>query len=392
MEPETGLPEPTPEEAARAAEVERVLRERIEAACGHLPFSEFMRIALYEPGLGYYVGGRERLGRDGDFVTAPELTTFFGATVAGQVLDVLARADADEILEAGAGSGELAAQVLAELDRLGSPPRAYRILEVSPDLRDRQYRTLEAAVPHLLARVSWLDDFPEEPWSGVVLANELLDSLPVHRLRVMEEGLAELYVASAGAGFEWREGPLSDPLLGERLEYGAGLPVGMETEVGLEAPAWVARAGELLQRGGILLIDYGNPAEELYSPERKGGTLMCHFRHRAHPDPFRLPGVQDITADVDFSALAEAGRKAGMEVGGFATQAQFLVNLGLSHRVEELLAREAVGDEERLELANALKRLTLPGGMGERFKALLLVREVEGPFPGFRQGDRGGIL
>ena len=389
---ESALPEPAPAEHERAEAVANVLRERMAAAGGALPFDEYMRIALYEPGLGYYVGGRERLGRGGDFVTAPELTPFFGYTVAGQVIDLLARSGGGDVLEAGAGSGVLAVQMLAEMERLGALPGRYRILEVSPDLRDRQRQTLERALPHLLDRVEWLDDFPGAPWSGVVVANELLDSFPVHRLRVTASGPAELYVAPADGGFVWQEGPLSDSRLAEPLGDPASLPEGMEAEVCLEAPAWVAQAAEHLEAGGILLLDYGHPAAELYSPERFGGTLMCHYRHRAHDDPFFLPGVQDITAHVDFSAVAAAGQAAGLELGGFTSQARFLVNLGLTHRVEEYLAGGQVSDEEQFQLATALKQLTLPQGMGESFKALLLVRGVDGPFPGFREGDRGGTL
>jgi SAM-dependent MidA family methyltransferase len=389
---DSALPEPTPAERERAEAVAAVLRERMAAAGGALPFDQYMRIALYEPGLGYYVGGRERLGRGGDFVTAPELTPFFGYTVAGQVVDLLARAGGGDVVEAGAGSGALAIQVLAELERLGSLPARYRILEVSPDLRERQRRTIERALPHLLERVEWLDDFPGAPWDGVLVANELLDSLPVHRVRVTDTGVAELYVAPGEDGFQWQEGPLSDPVIGERLGDPGALPAGMETEVGLEAAAWAARAGEQLRRGGVLFLDYGHPAAELYSPERYGGTLMCHYRHRAHSDPFFLPGVQDLTAHVDFSAVATAARAAGLEVAGFAAQAQFLVNLGLTYRVEEYLAGGGVSEEEQIQLATALKQLTLPQGMGESFKALLLTKDVEGPFPGFRQGDRSGTL
>jgi SAM-dependent MidA family methyltransferase len=389
---ESALPEPTPEEQERAEAVAERLRQRMAEAGGAIPFDEYMRIALYEPGLGYYVAGRERLGKGGDFTTAPELTPFFGYTVAGQVVDLLARSGGGDVLEAGAGSGTLAVELLAELERLGNLPARYRILEVSPDLRQRQEKTLRRTLPHLMDRVEWLDDFPDEAWSGVVVANELLDSLPVHRVRVTDDGLKELYVAPAEeGGFQWQEGPLTDPRLAERLGDPADLPEGMETEVGLEGPAWVAQAAERLERGGLLLIDYGHRAADLYAPVRAAGTLMCHFHHRAHDDPFFLPGVQDLTAHVDFSATAAAGEAAGLAVAGYTTQAQFLLNLGLTHRVESYLGG-GVSDEEQLQLATALKQLTLPQAMGESFKALLLVRGVDGPFPGFREGDRAGTL
>lgn len=384
---DSALPEPTPEERERAEMVAVVLRERMDSAGGAIPFDEYMRIALYEPGLGYYVGGRERLGREGDFVTAPELTPLFGYTMAGQVVDLLAHAGGGDVVEAGAGSGALATQLLAELERLGNLPERYRILEVSPDLRERQRATIERALPHLLERVEWLDDFPGEAWDGVLVANELLDSFPVHRARLVDDGLVELYVAPEDGGFRWQEGEVTDPLITERLEKARPLPTGMETEVGLEAPAWARRAGENLRRGGLLLLDYGQPAVDLYGPERFSGTLMCHYRHRAHKDPFFLPGVQDITAHVDFSAVARTASESGLEVGGFASQAQFLVNLGLAHRVEEYLGAGGVSEEEQYQLATALKQLTLPQAMGESFKALLLVKGVEGPFTGFREGD-----
>jgi SAM-dependent MidA family methyltransferase len=337
------------------------------------------------------VAGRERLGSGGDFVTAPELTPFFGFTVAGQLSDLLARTGGGDVVEAGAGSGRLAADLLAELERLGRLPERYRILEVSPDLRARQAETLDKAVPHLRERVEWLDDFPDAPWDGALIANELLDSLPVHRLRASKDGVRELCVADAGDGFQWQETE-PDPAAAAALAERAGeLPAGTTTEVALEGPAWVAQAAENLRSGGLLLIDYGLTAAEYDDPARAGGTLLCHYRHRAHDDPFFLPGVQDITAHVDFSAIARAAEAAGLDVSGYTTQAQFLMNLGLAHRVEDALAG-GVSDAEQLNLANALKQLTLPGGMGESFKVLLLTRGVAGPFPGFRQGDRAGSL
>jgi SAM-dependent MidA family methyltransferase len=239
--------------------------------------------------------------------------------------------------------------------------------------------------------VEWLDDFPDAPWDGALIANELLDSLPVHRLRASKDGVRELCVADAGDGFQWQETE-PDPAAAAALAERAGeLPAGTTTEVALEGPAWVAQAAENLRSGGLLLIDYGLTAAEYDDPARAGGTLLCHYRHRAHDDPFFLPGVQDITAHVDFSAIARAAEAAGLDVSGYTTQAQFLMNLGLAHRVEDALAG-GVSDAEQLNLANALKQLTLPGGMGESFKVLLLTRGVAGPFPGFRQGDRAGSL
>lgn len=393
MEPtESALPDPLPAERERADAVIAHIREHIRAAGGQITFADYMHQALYAPGLGYYVAGRERLGEGGDFVTAPELTPFFGYTVAGQVVDLLARTGGGDVVEAGAGSGVLAVQLLAELERLGRLPERYRILEVSPDLRERQHRTLTRTLPHLLERVEWLDALPEGPWCGVLVANELLDSFPVHRLRATENGWAELYVAEGDTGFEYREGPISEGGLTEPLPAAESMPPGLEAEVGPAGPAWVRQAAAGLTTGGVLLLDYGHRREELYGVPRPSGTLMCHFRHRAHDDPFFLPGVQDITAHVDFTAIAEAGRGAGLEVGGFATQAHFLMNLGLAHRVEEYLASGQADQTEQIQLATALKQLTLPQAMGESFKALLLVRGIDGPFPGFREGDRGGSL
>ncbi len=386
------LPTPTHEEQERSRAVGELLRTHMAARRGGIPFNEYMRLALYAPGLGYYVAGRERLGQGGDFVTAPELAPVFGDTVGHQVAEVIARLGGGEVVEAGGGSGRLAADLLIRMEELGCLPDRYRILEVSPDLSIRQHATLAAEVPHLLPRIEWISDFPQTAWRGVLLANELLDSLPVHRLRITPEGVKEFYVVPTATGFDWQLGPLSDPELVEALpEGGSDLPAGLETEINLEAPAWVAQAGEHLEQGLLLLLDYGYTATEYDSADRWNGTLRCHYRHHTHSDPLWLPGIQDITAHVDFSALAAAGRTAGLEVLGYTSQAQFLLNLGLIQRLESELAGDVTAAEQ-LRLTNAVKQLTLPDAMGETFKALALGRGVSEPLTGFRWRDRASRL
>ncbi len=349
-------------------------------AGGALPFHRYMAEALYAPGLGYYAAGPV-LGEGGDFVTAPELSPLFGRCLARTVAVALEQAGGGVVLEAGAGSGALAVTLLGELQALGALPEAYLILELSPALRARQEARLALEHPTLATRVRWLQA-PPERLHGVVVANELLDALPCHRFLLDEEGAWELGVTWEGGRFAWARLPLEDTHLAQRVRaLAAGLPRPYASEVGLVAETWVRTLGQALERGLMLLIDYGFPRHEYYHPQRAEGTLMCHYRHRAHPDPLVLVGLQDLTAHVDFTALAEAGVEAGLEVAGFTPQGAFLADAGLG----ELLT--GAPEPERLRLAQAAKRLTLPHEMGELFKVLALRRGPGGPLPGFRLLD-----
>jgi SAM-dependent MidA family methyltransferase len=291
------------------------------------------------------------------------------------------------ILEFGAGSGALATGLISALDELGAPLSAYFILEVSADLRQRQEEALAALPAALRGRVQWLDRLPAAGFRGVVIANEVLDAMPVHRFTVAGGVAREVWVTADGEGFaETLAPPAGDRLAARLAELVAshGLPDGYTSECNLAAEDWVTALAGVLEAGAVFAIDYGFPAAEYHHPQRREGTLMCHYRHRAHGDPYYLPGLQDITAHVDFTAVAEAAAAAGLQVAGFATQASFLLATGISEALEQ-----AAGDDarRRLELAAAVKRLLMPHEMGELFKVLALTRGVEGPLLGFALRD-----
>lgn len=381
------LPLPSPAALEHSARLAELLRREIAAGGGWLPFARFMELALYAPGLGYYSGGAQKFGAAGDFVTAPELTPFFGRALAAQVAQAMDAAGAPFILEAGAGSGRLAADLLAELERLGRLPERYFILDLSAELRQRQQATLAAAVPGLLPRVEWLERLPDS-FAGVVIGNEVLDAMPVHLVAWREDGIRERGVGIAADGaFAFAERPAGGAVLAAAAELGeqCGLPPGFESEIGLAARAWAAEWGRILVRGVLLLIDYGFPRREFYHFQRGGGTLMCHYRHHAHPDPFYLPGLQDITAHVDFTAIIAAAHAAGLELNGYTNHGQFLLNCGILDLLAELPAESPA----YIRAAGAVNKLLLPHEMGELFKVIAIGRGIESPLRGFARGDRG---
>ncbi|RCX33006.1 class I SAM-dependent methyltransferase [Thioalbus denitrificans] len=388
-----GLPAPSAAAADHSARLVEHIRRRLEAAGGRLPFADYMQEALYAPGLGYYSAGSRKLGPAGDFTTAPELSPLFGRCLARQCADVLAELGGGDILEFGAGSGRLAADLLAELERLGRPPARYLILEVSADLRERQRETLARLAPGLAARVAWVET-PPAGLRGVILANEVLDALPVHRFRLGPAGVEEGCVAWSGTGFAWEWTAPRTPGLAERAAAvlagaGGGQAPGYASELGLAAGPWIAALGGSLAAGLALLVDYGFPRREFYHPERAGGTLMCHYRHRAHDDPFFLPGLQDITAHVDFTAVAEAADAAGLRVAGYTSQAAFLLATGIT---ELAAGAEVAGDAALAAAGHALNRLLSPAEMGELFKVIALTRGLDAPLRGFALQDRRGRL
>jgi SAM-dependent MidA family methyltransferase len=379
------LDEAAAEHSALAADH---IREQIAAAGGWLSFERFMDLALYAPGLGYYSGGARKFGVDGDFTTAPEVSCLFGRCVAVQCAEVLRALRAPSILEIGAGSGRLAADVLARLESLGHLPQSYRILEISGDLRERQRALLKERLPHLLDRIDWLDRPPEEPFDGIILANEVLDALPVARFRwhaggVEELGVEELGVAADGGHFAWAARPanLAMTQVCRRLfDAGGGWDDGYVSEYCPRTAAWAHAVTRPLRTGAVLWFDYGLPRAQYYLPERHDGTLICHYRHRVSSDPFAHIGLQDITAWVDFTAIAESSREAGFELAGFTTQAHFLAGNAIDQEM-----RLAAGEDENLfaRLANQARQLMLPGEMGERFKAMAWLRGLDMPLSGF---------
>ena len=381
------LPELTPEEAAHSERLADRVREEIARAGGWISFARFMQMALYEPGLGYYSAGARKLGAAGDFVTAPEVAPVFSRCLAVQCAEVLRGLGGGDVLEIGAGSGAMAAAMLAEFDRLGTLPGRYCILDVSADLRERQRATLAQAVPQWLDRVEWLDRLPEA-MQGVVVANEVLDAMPVERFAVRGGEINALGVTWHFGRFEWSEirapAALRDAVHEVRLQQGDAWPEGYVSEVNLGLAPWLVSLGRALDRGVMLFVDYGLPRREYYSPERSDGTLLCHFRHRFHADPFARLGLQDITAWVDFTAVAEAGAAAGLALAGYATQAHFLIGNGIGEYVANVADLDVV---QRVNVSRQAMVLTLPGEMGERFKAVALAKGYDSPLRGFAVRD-----
>ena len=368
-----------------AAKMRERLAGEIRAAGGWIGFDRYMETALYAPGLGYYSAGARKLGPGGDFTTAPEISRLFGACLARQCAQVLAWVRGGSILEIGAGTGALAADILARLESLGQLPVKYLILDVSADLRARQRRTLEERVPHLTARVGWVDSASGLGLDGVILANEVLDALPVTRFRWSATHCEQLGVSIERDRFVWSPRP-ADLALADLCRSLAqpGWEDGYVSEYCARLPAWALEVTRGLRRGLALWIDYGLPRRQYYLPERRDGTLMCHFRQRAHDDPFFEPGLQDITAWVDFTLLAEASSAGGFTLAGFCTQSYLLAALGVDREMGHL----AAGDEHRFaRLANEARRLMMPGEMGERFKAMAWLRNLDLPLSGFSLQD-----
>jgi len=356
----------------------RIIKE-IETG-GPMPFDRYMAMALYEPGLGYYVNGLHKFGSGGDFVTAPEQGPLFARTLARQVDEIGEALEAPwTALELGAGSGALARDLL---DSMRAPPARYLILEPSAVLREVQKETVASLPARLRDRIEWINRPPTESFSGVVLANEVIDALPVARFRIDSGRVLEQAVDIDANRLAWAiktpTSRLEEALgaLAQRLSH--DLPEGFESEVCLDLSGWLATVTAPLQRGVALFLDYGYPRAEYYHPDRSGGTLVCHYRHRAHFDPFVWPGLTDISAFVDFTACAEAATGCGLEVAGYTSQAGFLLSLGIAEAVADVAT-----ERERLKRAAEIKRLTLPGEMGEKFKVLALARDFEHPLSGF---------
>jgi SAM-dependent MidA family methyltransferase len=380
-------PPPDADEIAHGARVAAALRARIAAGNGWMPFREFMETALYAPGLGYYVTTRALFGAAGDFVTAPELSPLFAACLANGVAGVLAKTDGGDIVEFGAGSGVLAVELLPALQRLGAEVARYRIVEPSPVLAARQRERIDRdpRLADLRDRFEWLEAAPARQWQGVAIANEVVDALPVDRFRVTAGGCEAIGVIEAGDAFAFAPGAADAALAAAVALLQGALPVpmpaGYVSELRPGQRGWLAGAAQGLSRGAILVVDYGLPRAQYYHPSRDGGTLCGFRRHRRVADALADPGLQDLTAWVDYSALAEDGLACGLVMGGFATQAHYLLDTGIERELARLAG--SAGDAARRALKQDAATLLLPGEMGERFKAMVLAREICGPFPGF---------
>ncbi len=387
---------PAPQDALdHSAQLQQLIRDEITAANGLITFERFMELALYAPGLGYYTAGARKFGEQGDFVTAPEISPLFSRCLARQCQAVLQSIGYGDVLEFGAGTGKMASDVLLELERLECLPGNYFILELSPDLRQRQQETLRLRAPHLFERVQWLDAMPVSGFKGVVLANEVVDAMPVHLLRFGEHDAREAYVCTTDSGFAWQDGPLSTPQLQKRIDelrtHGGDETFcpGYTTEINLAQRGWIASLADMMEQGVALIIDYGFPEHEYYHAERAMGTLMCHYRHHAHGDPLILVGLQDITSHVDFTALAQAAVDVELDVLGYTGQAPFLLGTGISDMVAEIDPEDT---RRYLEVTQQVKKLTLPSEMGELFKVLALGRGIDIPLAGFLMQDRRHAL
>ncbi len=388
----SGLPVPDPAGVAHSNAVATYIRARIAESGGSIGFAEFMQHALYAPGLGYYNAGSTKFGPGGDFVTAPELSPLFGRVLAVQCAELLPRLSASQLLEVGAGSGALAIQILGKLAALNALPEKYFILEPSAELQARQKHRIVGELPAVLRRVEWIPGWPRT-FAGVVIANEVADALPVSRFVVRDGKVLELRVSAGASGFEWLEQDATASLLAAvrriESELSTTLPDGYVSEICLAMPAWIGDLAACISEGFVFLFDYGMSRREYYSAEQHGGWLRCHFRHRVHHEPLILPGIQDLTASVDFSLVADAAVNSGMEVAGFVTQAHFLLDGGLQRELEQL---STLPVREQFELSRQVKLLTLPGEMGEHFKCLGLSKGSNEVPSALRQSDRAHTI
>ena len=385
------LPTPSPDALLHSQRVTEHIRAAIDVHAGWIDFAQYMNLALYAPGLGYYAAGSAKFGAAGDFVTAPELSPLFGRTLALQVAPIVRETQGD-VLELGAGSGKLAVDVLLELERQHALPTCYAILEVSAELQARQRQTISTHAPHLIERVTWLDALPAD-FKGVILANEVLDALPIHCALWQDQKIHERGVTWDGARFIWQTRELHAGALWQTAQ---SLPVSSEnqatpytSEINLNAPALIQTLAATLTRGAMIFIDYGFPQSEYYHPQRHMGTLRAHYRHHALDDPFWLPGLCDLTAHVDFSAIAQAAVQSGLKRVGYTSQASFLLNAGIT---ELLMQTSPDNAAAYLPQANAVQRLISPAEMGELFKVIAFSKNFDPPWAGFARGDRGHAL
>ena len=383
----TELPEPSASALAVSSALSDCIRQAM-AVTGHIGFDDYMHMALYEPGLGYYLAGAVKFGSEGDFVTAPELSPMFGRCIARQCRDILDNTGG-RILEFGAGSGMLAAQVLVDLAAIGALPERYEIFELSPGLRERQRRTLAQRAPALCDRVEWLSQLPQLPLDGVIIANEILDALPLKCFKTVAGQIYERRVHSVDDHFSWLDVP-ADARLNEHVRR--VLPSDIVnraseyvSEINIGIKPWIADLARIMRNAVALIIDYGYPRSEYYHAQRSNGTLQCYFRHRKHNDPFRFPGLQDITASVDFTHVAEAVDYCDLQVLGFAEQASFLLATGLLDDAEQRSV--AANDVDRLRIAQETKLLTLPTEMGASFKVFATGKGYNLPLRGFQRRD-----
>jgi len=358
-----------------------------------ISFARFMELALYEQGLGYYSGGARKFGEAGDFVTAPEISSLFTRCLAGQCQQILRELKQPSILELGPGSGVMACDLLQALEQKNCLPEKYFMLELSADLKQRQQQLVVKKIPHLANRVFWLDHLPEQPFAGLILGNEVLDAMPVHRLIMKNGSFNELCAGITDDEFSWFYRSPEKQIITQinKLpgDITQDLSEGYVTEISLQIRPWLNSLADILTCGVMLFIDYGYTRREYYHPQRTGGTLLCHYRHHVHDDPFLYPGLQDITASVDFTLVAEAAVEAGFKVRGYTTQAHFLLDNGLDELLNQSHLTRA---SDQAESGRQARILIMPGEMGERFKVIALARDFNVPLAGFQSFDQRSRL
>lgn len=381
-----GLPAPDQLAMEHSNQLMQILRNHIKQAGGKISFEQWMQIALYEPGYGYYSAGNTKFNRAGDFITAPETSYLFGATLANQIIQILDLSNSNTILEFGAGTGALAKSIIQRLNSLGKTVN-YQILELSADLRTRQAQTLAG----FGSQVRWLDQLPDA-FTGCVIANEVLDAMPVNLFQIAANGDINilgvcLSPQDHSPGFAWTYMDHQEHLV-ETIKSRIADLNNYQSEINLQAEAWINQMGKWLKRGAAILIDYGFPQHEYYHPQRSQGSLMCHFRHHAHDQPLVLAGIQDITAHIDFTAMADAALEANLEVMGYTSQARFLLNCGLT----DLLAVDFDNAAERARQLTNINTLISEAEMGELFKVMVLGKNIDPPLTGFIRSDRRDYL
>lgn len=369
---QTSLPKPSAEALVQSDALRQLICTQIDRD-GALSFAEYMHLCLYAPNLGYYTSGTQKFGQAGDFITAPEVSERFGQCLANQFADILIQLENPIILEIGAGSGRLALDVLTHLQNKNALPERYCILEVSPDLAAKQKSLLQTELPELFSKIIWLEQLPENDFNGIIFGNEVLDALPVHCFAIENNAVFERTVSHHNQQFVWHKKPADDKLQKEVRELNL-TNTHYHSEINLSLMPWIDDLQKKLNQGVLLFIDYGFPEREFYCEQRNTGTLMCHYRHHAHPDPFVYPGLQDITAHVDFTAVAIAADTLNLSVLGYTTQADFLVHTGIVTLAEH---------NPTLKTSQAVQTLTFPHEMGELFKVIALGKNIDLPLCGF---------
>ena len=352
-------------------------------AQGPITFARYMELALYAPGLGYYSAGAKKFGAGGDFVTAPEISPLFSRCIAHQCQQILNELNGGDILEIGAGSGVMATDILIELEKLNALPQHYFILELSADLKQRQQELSQQKIPHLFNKIIWLDSLNDMRLQGVILANEVLDAMPIHKFKI-DQCIKEFYVDYKNDKLCWHlDKPSSTELTKAIEQLDSELAEGYESEINLLIKPWIKSLSNVLKSGLILLLDYGFPQHEYYHPDRNQGTLMCHYQHQAHSNPLLNVGLQDITAHVDFTAVAEAADICDLNVAGYTNQGNFLVNCGLLN-----LIADNNDPSTQWQVSQQIKKLLMPSEMGELVKAIALTRNFDAPLLGFNMNDK----